>query len=96
MGLPRYGSFIGTTTAGVNMVETFKQKEAERSGGLSPASIHFSMLLVEIHAPEGTTFKFNGQMVKITSSGVWRTPTRMEINEIVFDGTFSVNIMYLF
>lgn len=96
MSLPRYGSFIGAVTPNVNMVDTFKQQEADRGGGLSPASVNFSMLAVEIHVPEGTEFTFNGQQVKVTDSGMWRTPTFMEINEIVFATEVTANIMYLF
>ncbi len=96
MSLPRYGSFIGTVTPNVNLVETFKAQEENRSGGLSPASVNFSLIAIEVHVPEGTEFTFNGQSVKVTDSGMWRTPTFMEINEIVFSSAVDANIMYLF
>jgi hypothetical protein len=96
MSLPRYGSFIGTVTPNTNLVETFKAREESRIPGISPPSVNFSLLAVEIHVPEGTQFTFNGQQVKVTGSGMWRTPTFMEINEIVFSSAVEANIMYLF
>ncbi len=90
------GSFNGTVTPNVNMLEVFKKKEIEDN----PNSIlNFGNLVLKkfgISAPAGTTIKINGKEIPLFTGVFELGMNQIDITSLVFTEAVSVNIYYMF
>ncbi len=90
------GSFNGTVTPNVNMLEVFKKKEIEDN----PNSIlNFGKLVLKkfgISAPAGTTIKINGKEIPLFTGVFELGMNQIDITSLVFTEAVSVNIYYMF
>ena len=89
MSQAHLGSFNGTVTPNVNMLDIFKRKEIEDN----PNSIlNFGDLVLKkfgISAPAGTVVKINGKEIPLGMN-------QIDITSLVFSDAVSVNIYYMF
>lgn len=90
------GSFIGTAKAGENLIDQFRQKEANGNRKW-PRSLNFSVLQIAINASAGTLFKINGESFKMPTTGIFELGYGLvEIDSLAFESDTDVNIVYLY
>lgn len=96
MAKGKIGSFNDTVTAGVNMVEVFKENEKDLPNKW-PHSQGFSIQKIAISADPGTVFSINGAEIAMPRTGIFETDVGMiEIESLIFDQAVSVCIVYLY
>ena len=90
------GSFNGTVTPDVNMLDIFKKKELEDN----PDSIlKFAKLIVKkiaISAPAGTAVKINGKEIPMPTGFFELGLNQVDIASLVFSEAADVNIYYMY
>lgn len=96
MSQAHLGSFNGTVTPNVNMLDIFKRKEIEEN----PNSIlNFGDLVLKkfgISAPAGTVVKINGKDIPLFTGVFELGMNQIDITSLVFSDAVSVNIYYMF
>lgn len=96
MSQAHLGSFNGTVTPNVNMLEVFKRKEIEDN----PNSIlNFGDLILKkfgISAPAGTVVKINGKEIPLFTGVFELGMNQIDISSLVFSEAVNVNIYYMF
>lgn len=96
MSQAHLGSFNGTVTPNVNMLDIFKRKEIEEN----PNSIlNFGDLVLKkfgISAPAGTVVKINGKEIPLFTGVFELGMNQIDITSLVFSDEVSVNIYYMF
>ena len=96
MSQAQLGSFNGTVTPNVNMLDIFKQKEIQDN----PNSIlNFGDLVLKkfgISAPAGTVVKINGKEIPLFTGVFELGMNQIDITSLVFSDVVSVNIYYMF
>lgn len=90
------GSFNGTVTPNVNMLDIFKKKELEDN----PNSIlnYGKMVLKKfgISAPVGTVMKINGKEVPLFNGSFELGMNQIDISSLIFTEAVDVNIYYMY
>lgn len=90
------GSFDGTVTPNINMLDIFKKNELEDN----PNSIlNFGKLVLKkfgISAPAGTVVKINGKRITLFSGVFELGLNQIDITSLVFDEAVDVNIYYMY
>lgn len=90
------GSFHGTVTPNVNMLDIFKAKEIEDN----PNSIlKFGKLVLKkfgISAPAGTVIKINGKEIPLFTGLFELGFNQIDISSLVFTEAVDVNIYYMY
>jgi len=96
MSQAHLGSFNGTVTPNVNMLDIFKQKEIKDN----PNSIlNFGDLVLKkfgISAPAGTVIKINGKEIPLFTGVFELGMNQIDITSLEFLETVNVNIYYMF
>lgn len=96
MSQAHLGSFNGTVTPNVNMLDIFKQKEIQDN----PNSIlNFGDLVLKkfgISAPAGTVIKINGKEIPLFTGVFELGMNQIDITSLEFLETVNVNIYYMF
>ncbi|NBH79478.1 hypothetical protein D3Z52_17935 [Clostridiaceae bacterium] len=96
MSQAHLGSFNGTVTPGVNMLETFKKNEIRDN----PNSIlkYGDMVLKKfgISCPAGTVVKINGKEIPLFTGVFELGMNQIDITSLEFLETVNVNIYYMF
>ncbi len=96
MSQAHLGSFNGTVTPNINMLEVFKRKEIEDN----PNSIlNFGDLILKkfgISAPAGTVVKINGKEIPLFTGVFELGMNQIDISSLEFDEAVDVNIYYMF
>ena len=96
MSQAHLGSFNGTVTPNVNMLDIFKQKEIKDN----PNSIlNFGDLVLKkfgISAPAGTVIKINGKEIPLFTGVFELGMNHIDIMSLEFLETVNVNIYYMF
>lgn len=96
MSQAHLGSFNGTITPNVNMLEIFKKKEIEDN----PNSIlNYGDLVLKkfgISAPAGTKVKINGKEIPLFTGVFELGMNQIDISSLVFPEAVNVNIYYMF
>ena len=96
MSQAHLGSFNGTVTPNVNMLDIFKQREIKDN----PNSIlNFGDLVLKkfgISAPAGTVVKINGKEIPLFTGVFELGMNQIDITSLVFSDAVSVNIYYMF
>lgn len=92
------GSFVGTVTPGVNMIDLFKDQQGDkRLSRKWPTSIPFAIQKMAINGEPGTSFKVNDAQIVLPSTGVFELSYGLcDIDSLVFDEAVDVNIVYLY
>ena len=90
------GSFNGTVTPNVNMLDIFKEKEIEDN----PNSIlNFGKLVLKkfgISAPAGTVVKINGKEIPLFTGLFELGLNQIDISSLEFSEAVDVNIYYMY
>ena len=93
MSQAHLGSFNGTVTPNVNMLDIFKQKEIKDN----PNSIlNFGDLVLKKFAPAGTVIKINGKEIPLFTGVFELGMNQIDITSLEFLETVNVNIYYMF
>lgn len=96
MSQAHLGSFNGTVTPNVNMLDIFKQREIKDN----PNSIlNFGDLVLKkfgISAPAGTVIKINGKETPLFTGVFELGMNQIDITSLEFLETVNVNIYYMF
>lgn len=96
MSQAHLGSFNGTVTPNVNMLDIFKQNEIKEN----PNSIlNFGKLVLKkfgISAPAGTVVKINGKDIPLFTGVFELGMDQIDISSLVFTEAVDVNIYYMF
>lgn len=96
MSQAHLGSFNGTVTPNVNMLDIFKQREIKDN----PNSIlNFGDLVLKkfgISAPAGTVIKINGKEIPLFTGVFELGMNQIDITSLEFLETVNVNIYYMF
>lgn len=90
------GCYSGSTIAGANMLDAFKENELEEN----PNSIlRFGDMVIKkiaLKAPEGTTVTINGKKITLFT-GLFELGYNMfDITSLVFDSAVNINVYYFF
>ena len=96
MSQAHLGSFNGTVTPGVNMLDIFRKKEIEDN----PNSIlNFGKLVLKkfgISAPMGPVIQINGKEIPLFTGVFELGMNQIDISSLVFPEAVNVNIYYMF
>lgn len=96
MSQAHLGSFNGTVTPNVNMLDIFKAKEIEDN----PNSIlNFGKLVLKkfgISAPAGTVVEINGKKIPLFTGVFELGMNQIDISSLVFTEAVNVNIYYMY
>ena len=96
MSQAHLGSFNGTVTPNVNMLDIFKQKEMQDNPN---SLLNFGALVLKkigISAPAGTVVKINGKEIPLFTGVFELGMNQIDITSLVFSDVVSVNIYYMF
>lgn len=92
MARGKLGSFVGTVTAGVDMIPILAQGKTP-----PPQSTGFIIRKIAIHGIKGLKFTVNDAEIELTDSGIFETSEDMvEIRRLIFQTSDNVNIRYLY
>lgn len=96
MSQAHLGSFNGTVTPGVNMLDIFKANEIADN----PNSIlNFGKLVLKkfgISAPEGTVVEINGKEIPLFTGAFELGMNQIDVTSLVFRDAVDVHIYYMF
>lgn len=96
MSQAHLGSFNGTVTPNVNMLDVFRQNEINDN----PNSVlNFGKLVLKkfgISAPAGTVVKINGKDIPLFTGVFELGMDQIDISSLVFTEAVNVNIYYMF
>lgn len=92
------GSFNGTVTAGVNMVEIFKQNEIAKHENSTLKFSDFMILRkVGIQCAAGTMISINDCEIPVPSTGVFELGfDQIDVTKLVFPSAMEANIYYMY
>lgn len=96
--IPNYRTITLTAGANVDLVPLI-YKELQKEGYTTP---RFTLDFVGFEADEGTSFKINGNPLKVPSSGVFYSPFRttsdfLKIHSLTFDnGISNLNLWIIY
>lgn len=91
------GSFNGTTTANVNMLDIFKEKEmAKHENSTLAFSSRMIIKKIGIQCPAGTEVSINGCDIPIVSGVFELGFGQIDVSSLVFKEAVSVNIYYMY
>lgn len=97
MSLAEFGSFSGTVTPGVNMLDIFKQNEraANPNSVLNFGSM--SLKRLSMSCPAGTKLKINGKdYTMMTNIFPEYGMGQIDVTSLVFQDAVNANIVYYF
>lgn len=91
------GTFNGTVTPGVNMVEVFKANEIEKheNSHLKYAD-HMTLRKFGIRCPEGTVVTVNDSEIPVVDGHFELAIDMVDITKLVFRDAVDVNILYIY
>ncbi len=96
MSQAHLGSFSGTVTPGINMLDVFMQKEREEN----PNSIlnfgRMSLKMLSMSCPAGTTVKVNGKEIRLFTGVFELCRDLIDITSLEFQDAVDVSMYYLF
>lgn len=96
MSQAHLGSFNGTVTPGINMLDIFKRNEIADN----PNSIlkYGDMVLKKfgISCPAGTVIKINGKEIPLFTGAFELGMNQIDITSLEFSDAVNVNIYYMF
>ncbi len=96
MSQAHLGSFNGTVTPGINMLDIFKRNEIADN----PNSIlkYGDMVLKKfgISCPAGTVIKINGKEILLFTGAFELGMNQIDITSLEFSDAVNVNIYYMF
>ena len=96
MSQAHFGSFNGTVTPNINMLDIFKKNEIEDN----PNSIlNFGDMVLKkfgISCPAGTTIFINGKEIPVFTGVFELGMNQIDITSLVFSEAVDVNIYYMF
>lgn len=96
MSQAHLGSFNGTVTPNINMLDIFKKNEIEDN----PNSIlNFGDMVLKkfgISCPAGTTIFINGKKIPVFTGVFELGMNQIDITSLVFSEAVDVNIYYMF
>lgn len=96
MSQAHLGSFNGTVTPNINMLDVFKKNEIEDN----PNSIlNFGDMVLKkfgISCPAGTTIFINGKEIPLFTGIFELGMNQIDITSLVFPEAVSVNVYYMF
>jgi hypothetical protein len=96
MSQAHLGSFNGTVTPNINMLEIFKQRERAEN----PNSIlnfgQMSLRKLSMSCPAGTKVKINGKEIPLFTGVFELGMDQINVTSLVFPEAVDVNIYYLF
>lgn len=92
------GSFNGTTTPNVNMIDVFKKQEIEKHEN---SFLKFSEFMIVkklgIQCDAGTVIEINGAEFPVPPGGVFELGYgQIDVTSLVFKSAVSVNIYYMY
>lgn len=90
------GSFNGTVTANVNMLDIFKENELTQHPN---STLQFSKLTIKklgIQCDPGTEVEINGSKIPIVSGTFELGFGQVEVTSLIFRSAVSVNIYYMY
>ena len=92
------GSFNGTVTPNVNMVEVFKQNEiAKHEYSVLRFSTFMTLRKVGIQCNPGTIVRINDCDIPIPSTGVFELGFgQIDVTSIIFTSAVAANIYYMY
>lgn len=91
------GSFNGTTTANVNMLDIFKKEEMEKHENSTLAfSSRMIIKKIGIQCPAGTEVSINGCDIPIVSGVFELGFGQIDVSSLVFKEAVAVNIYYMY
>lgn len=90
------GSFNGTTTPNVNMLDIFKEKELEQHPESTLKFSRMSIKKIGIQCDPGVTVKINGCDIPVVSGIFELGYGQVDITSLVFSEAVSVNIYYMY
>lgn len=91
------GSFNGTTTANVNMLDIFKKEEMEKHENSTLAfSSRMIIKKIGIQCPAGTEVFINGCDIPIVSGVFELGFGQIDVSSLVFKEAVAVNIYYMY
>ena len=97
MNANTFGSWIGTTAAGADMLPVLQAKEEARTTPHKSVKDGFSILQLGISAPTGTEIEINGEAVRLPSTGVFQLSYGLiELKSLVFKTAVEANIVYVY
>ena len=92
------GSWSGTVTQNINMVDVFKQQELTANQNQYSYLTNSPMVLrkIVIKTEEGTTVKINGREIELFT-GIFETGlNQVDIVSLEFDDAVEIQVYYLF
>lgn len=96
MSQAHLGSFNGTVTPGINMLDVFRENELKDN----PNSIlKFGKMIIKkfgISAPAGTVIKINGKSIPMFTGVFELGLDQIDISSLVFSEAVNVNIYYMY
>ena len=91
------GSFNGTTTPNVNMVDVFKQNEIEKhENSFLQFSEFMTIKKLGIQCDAGTVVAINGAEIPIVSGVFELGDGQIDVTSLVFKSAVFVNIYYMY
>jgi len=91
------GSFNGTTTANVNMLDIFKQQELDKhENSILAFSDRMIIRKIGIQCDPGTNVIINGCEIPIVSGIFELGYGQIDVTSLVFKEAVSVNIYYMY
>lgn len=91
------GSFNGTTTANVNMLDIFKKEEmAKHENSTLAFSSRMIIKKIGIQCPAGTEVSINGCDIPIVSGVFELGFGQIDVSSLVFKEAIAVNIYYMY
>lgn len=91
------GSFNGTTTANVNMLDIFKKEEMDKHENSTLAfSSRMIIKKIGIQCPAGTMVSINGCDIPIVSGVFELGFGQIDVSSLVFFEAVAVNIYYMY
>ena len=97
MSKGKLGSFNGTTTANVNMMDIFKKEEMDKNENSTIAfSSRMIIKKIGIQCPAGTMVSINGCDIPIVSGVFELGFGQIDVSSLVFFEAVAVNIYYMY
>lgn len=91
------GSFNGTTTANVNMLDIFRHEEMDKHENSTLAfTPHMTVKKIGIQCPAGTEVVINGCDIPIVSGVFELGFGQIDVTSLIFKEAVAVNIYYMY
>lgn len=90
------GSFSGTVTPKVNMLDIFKQNEIQDDPNSILNFCDMSLRMLSMHCPAGTKVKINGKEIPLFSGVFELGKDLVNVTSLEFQEAINVDLYYLF